>query len=146
MPKITSANNRVHSRLLLGRARFLLVKARQKELAPYHVTPQQANVLTIIEDLGNKANFAELAERTERKLNTLSMQMTRMENDGLIKKVRQTPKSNQLAFELTEKGKNICREAKKIKSIKTIMSALNEEEHRQFALLLGKIIAKAEKY
>jgi DNA-binding MarR family transcriptional regulator len=136
----------VRSRLLLGRARYLLVKARQKELAPYHVTPQQANALTIIEELGDKANFSELAKRTERKLNTLSIQMTRMENDGLIKKVRETPKSNQLAFELTEKGKNICREAKKIKSIKTIMSALTEEEHQQLRVLLGKIITKAEKY
>jgi DNA-binding MarR family transcriptional regulator len=69
-----------------------------------------------------------------------------MERDGIIKKVRETPKSTLLKFELTEKGQEIYKTCKKLKSIKTIMSALTEEERQQFITMLKKIIVKAEKY
>jgi DNA-binding MarR family transcriptional regulator len=139
MPETTSTDNIIYSRLLLGEARHLLVRARKKELAPYHV-------LTIINDLGNKANFTKLAKLTNRKQNTLSIQMKRMENDGLVKKGRERPKSRELVFELTEKGKIICDAAKKIESITTIMSILSKAERQQLISALEKIISKAEQY
>ena len=102
--------------------------------------------MTVIEDLGENANLTELAERTDRSINTLSIQLTRMENDGLVKKIREIPKSNKLRFELTEKGVDACKEVKKIKSLKVIMSALSEEERQQLISLLEKIIDKAQRY
>jgi DNA-binding MarR family transcriptional regulator len=144
MPDITSTDSILYSRLLLGKARHLLVKARQKELAPYLISPRQAAVLTVIDELGEKANLTELAEHTDRNINTLSIQITRMENDGLVIKVRETPKSNKLRFELTEKGRNACKEVKKINSLNIIMSALTEAERQQLISLLEKIINKAQ--
>jgi len=146
MPETTSTDNILYSRLLLGEARHLLVRARKKELAPYRVSPEQANVLTIINDLGDKANFTKLVKLTNRKQNTLSIQMKRMENDGLVKKGRERPKSRELVFELTEKGKIICDAAKKIESITTLMSVLSKAERQQLISLLEKIISKAEQY
>ena len=144
LSKITSENSMLQSRMLLGKARRLLAKARQQELAPYDITPQQANVLLIIDELGEKVNFAKLAEITERRMNSMSVLIKRMENDGFLKRVKVKSKSNQLTFILTEKGRNTCKYAKKIESIKIIMSALTEEERQQFMSLLGKIINKAE--
>ena len=144
MPEITSSDSILYSRLLLGKARHLLVRARQKELAPFHISPRQATVLTVIDDLGDKANLTELAEHTDRNINTLSIQITRMENDGLVKKVREEPKSNKLRFELTEKGLEACQEVKKINSLTEIMSALTEKERQQLISLLEKIINKAQ--
>jgi DNA-binding MarR family transcriptional regulator len=141
-----SVDSIMHSRLLIGRARHALVRVRQRELAPYHVSPQQASVLTMIDDLGDKANLNELAKRASRSLNTISIQLTRMEKVGLVKKTRVTPRSNQLKLELTEKGVNICKYAKKIKSIRAIMSILTEEERLQLISLLGKIVKETEKY
>jgi len=66
-------------------------------------------------NFGDRANLNELAERTERNLNTLSINVTKMEQAGLVKKIRDTPKSTKLRFELTEKGLNIYQEARKIK-------------------------------
>jgi DNA-binding MarR family transcriptional regulator len=67
-----------------------------------------------------------------------------MENDGLVKKVREEPKSNKLRFELTEKGLEACQEVKKINSLTEIMSALTEKERQQLISLLEKIINKAQ--
>jgi DNA-binding MarR family transcriptional regulator len=146
MSQITSKDSILYSRLLLGRARHYLDKARQKELSPYQLSPRQASVLTVIEDLRDQATLCELAKRMDRNINTISIQLTRMEKDGFLKKVREKPKSNQLRFELTEKGLNSCKEVKKIASLKAIMGALTEKERQQLIELLEKIINEAQKY
>ena len=88
MDEITAKDSSLYARLLLGRARHLMVKARQKELIPYHLSPRQAVILTFIKSLGDKAYLSEIAKHTKRNINTLSIQMTRLVNDGLVKKVR----------------------------------------------------------
>jgi DNA-binding MarR family transcriptional regulator len=127
---------------LIGKTRQLLFRARKKVLDEYHVSPRQAHVITCIYDLGDRASLNELAERTERNLNTLSINMTKMEQAGLVKKIRDTPKSTKLRYELTETGLNIYNEIKGIKSAKKIMGTLTEEERQQLITLLEKIVNK----
>jgi len=146
MPEIISKDSHLYSRYLIGKARHIMFQARQKELRPQHISPRQANTLIIVYKLGGKATLAELAKNTDRGINTLSIQMTRMEKDGLVRKVRKTPKTNQLRFELTEKGFDTYNKIKKITSVKTIMSVLSEEQLRLLISMLETIIAKAEKY
>jgi len=50
-----------------------------------------------------------MARYTDREINTLSMQMMRMEKDGLVRKTRETPKSTLLSFEMTEKGQKFVK-------------------------------------
>ena len=142
MIEAKSKDSILYSRFLIGKTRQLLFKARKKELDAYSVTPRQAHVLTCIYELGEKADLNALAERTERNMNTLSINMTKMEQAGLVKKIRDTPKSTKLRFELTETGFNIYQNVRKVKSAKKIMSALSEEERQQLISLLEKIINK----
>jgi DNA-binding MarR family transcriptional regulator len=144
MIEAKSKNSLMYSRFLIGKTRQLLFKARKKELDAYSVTPRQAHVLTCIYELGEKADLSALAERTERNMNTLSINMTKMEQAGLVKKIRDTPKSTKLRFELTETGFNIYQNVRKIKSAKMIMSALSEEERQQLISLLEKIVNKTQ--
>jgi DNA-binding MarR family transcriptional regulator len=146
MAKTQSQNSAIYSRLLIGKARHLLLRARQKELSPFQISPRQANVLAIIYQLGEDANLAHLAECSNRNTNTLSIQMKRMEADGLVTKVRTNPKSNQLRFELTAKGFDAYKNGQKMKSVKEIMTVLTEAERQQLITLLEKVIKKAEKY
>ena len=146
MEEIVSRNSGVYARLLLGRARHLMLNARQKEVAPFQISPRQAYILFILHSLGHKATLTELANYSDRGINTLSMQMTRMEKDGLVKKVREIPKSTLLRFELTEKGLDIYIKTNKLKADKAIMSALSEEERQTLISMLKRIIDKAEKY
>jgi DNA-binding MarR family transcriptional regulator len=72
--------------------------------------------------------------------------MSKMERDGLVKKIRDTPNSIQFSFRLTEKGMNTYQNCMREDSITAIMSVLSKAELKQFISMLEKITAKAEKY
>jgi DNA-binding MarR family transcriptional regulator len=144
MPESKTKDSCLYSRLLIGKTRQLLFRARKKELDAYHISPRQAHVITCVYELGDSANLNALAERTERNLNTLSINMTQMEQAGLVNKIRDTPKSTKLRFELTETGLNIYKNIKGIKSAKKVMGTLTEEERRQLIILLEKIVNKSQ--
>ena len=144
MLETKSRNSILYSRFLIGKTMQFLFRARKKELDSYHISPRQAHVLTCIYELSDRANLTELAELTDRNINTLSINMTKMEHDGLVKKIRDTPKSTKLRFELTEKGLDIYKDIRKIKSAKTIMSTLSEQERQQLISLLEKIINNSQ--
>jgi DNA-binding MarR family transcriptional regulator len=143
----TSKGSSFYSRHLIGKLRHLTYKARQRELTPYHISPQQAHILLLIHDLGGKTTLTELANYVGRGVNTISEQMIKMENDGLVKKTREIPKSTLLSFELTEKGLDIYNRTNESRVIdETIMSVLSHEERKQFNLMLEKLISQTEKY
>ena len=146
MAEVISRDSSLYARYLIGKARHLMSRARQKELTPSHISPRQANTLIVLYNLGRKATLADLARDTDRRINTLSIQMSRLEHDGLVKKVRETPKSTLLSFELTEQGLKTYDKIKNIRSVKSIMSVLSEQERQQLILILEKIITKAAKY
>ena len=135
-----------YSRYLLGRVRFFMTRARQYELTPYHISPRQAYILFLLYTMGSGMTLRELAWQTDRKINTLSVNMSKMERDGLVKKIRDTPNSIQFSFTLTEKGLNTYQNCMREDSITAIMSVLSKAELKQFISMLENITAKAEKY
>src|SRR5271157_3841072 len=108
LEEILSQDKKFYARYLIGKARHALLKVRRKELAPYQISPRQAQTIFDLFNL-KKATLAELAKHSNRGINTLSNQMALLEKDGLVKKTRETPKSTLLTFELTEKGSNVYR-------------------------------------
>jgi DNA-binding MarR family transcriptional regulator len=146
MEKLFSQDRRLYSRYLIAEVRHSLLLVRQKELAPYNISPQQSDVVFVIYNLGHKATLAELSKYTGRGISTLSIQLTRMEKDGLIKKSRENPKSALLKYELTKEGLNIYKVTIPRKAYGMIMSVLSEEELRQLIFMLQKIYSSSEKY
>ena len=144
--EIISQNSSVYAVHLIGKVRHLMFWVRQKELAPFKISPRQAYVLFLLNNLGHKATLAELAKHTDRGISALSIQMTRMEKDGLVTKVRENPKSALLVYELTEKGLNVYQNSNKNITDKTIMAVLSEEERKQLISTLNKLVRKIEKY
>jgi DNA-binding MarR family transcriptional regulator len=144
--KIIPKDDMEYSRYLLGRVRFFMTRARQYELTPYHISPRQAYILFLLYTMGSGMTLRELAWQTDRKINTLSVNMSKMERDGLVKKIRDTPNSIQFSFTLTEKGLNTYQNCMREDSIKAIMSVLSKAELKQFISMLENITAKAEKY
>ena len=144
MKDIVPKNSSVYARHLIGRVRHLMLLARQKELTEYDITPNQFNVLLILYKLGHKATLAELAVYCYRGISNLSTQVAKMEKAGLVKKSRESPISHLLHVELTEKGLNCYKKTKEIRSAKSIMSAISEEERQQLISILKKILDKNE--
>jgi len=68
-----------------------------------------------------------------------------MEEDGLIKKVREIRKSNIVMVELTEKGIDIFKKSNVLMTDKRILSVLTEEERQLLILTMKKILSQEEK-
>jgi len=138
-------DNSVYARYMLSRARYFMTRARRKELAPYHISARQIFMMDLIVNLKRKVTLTELAKYANRGIGSLSVQLTKMESDGLIKRTRENTTSTLLTFELTEKGLDIYYSCQKLKGISVIMSVLSDEELQQFIVMLEKISKKAEK-
>jgi len=122
-------------------------RARQFELAPYHISPRQAYILFLLHNsVDHIIALKDLALQTDRKINTLSVNMTKMEKEGLVQKIRNKPNSINISYQLTSKGLITFMNCRQEHSVKAIMSVLSSEEHRQLITMLEKIANAAEKY
>jgi DNA-binding MarR family transcriptional regulator len=117
-----------------------ILQRRQQELSSYKIPVRQLYVLRIIRTLGQNATLSEVAKQVERETNVISKQAMRMEKDGLIRRIKNTPKSNILKFELTEKGLEIAKMSLESKSLKKLFSSLSVEERCQIESILNKIL------
>ena len=131
--------------VLLAQAREAMYKARQEELRRYNLSPRQSAVLFIIRAIGDKVTPAEISRWLLRESHSVSEIINRMEKKGLLKKVRDLDRKNLVRIELTEKGSEAYNQAIKRDSIHTIVSALSDEERRQFSSTLKTIRDKALK-
>jgi DNA-binding MarR family transcriptional regulator len=132
--------------LLLGKIHHKRMLVRQRELSPYNIPTRQLRMLSIIHDLGTKATLSAIAEKVERKVSVISQQTQNMEKYGLIKRVKETPRSRLLKIELTPKGLNMIKIDRKSKAMDEIMSVLNEEERKRLHSLLERLLIKLNEY
>ena len=95
--------------VLIADLHHKMVLLRNKELSQYQITGRQMHVLRLVDSLGEKASMSLIAKATGRKLDVISRQTMMMEKDGLIKRVKDTPKSRLLKLELTERGKDLLK-------------------------------------
>ena len=126
--------------ILISKLSHSILLARQKELNPYHIPVRQYQVLRTIYDLGSKATVCEVAKRIEREPHTISRQTVMLVKDGLLERTRNIPKSKLLKLELTKKGLNMIKAAKRSKSVDARFSLLSWEERQQLESILKKLL------
>lgn len=130
--------------LLIGKAQHSIMLIRQRELIQYHIPIRQLHVLRTIMDLGSRSTLMEVAKEVEREPHAISKQSARMEKDGLIKRIKKTPKSNLLKLELTDRGLALAQLAQQSESIDLVFSVLSREEREMLEIILNKIAGKAK--
>jgi DNA-binding MarR family transcriptional regulator len=131
---------------LIGRVNHSILVHRQRELRKHHIPVRQLWVLVAITELGTSATLANVAKELEREPNVISLQTVLMEKDGLIKRIKNTPKSNLLKLELTEKGRDIINASRHSEAILKILGSLPKEERQQLDSILNKVLLKSQKY
>ena len=130
--------------LLLIRTKDVMHKAREDELRQGNISSSaEASVLFLVEDLGRTATPAEISRRLFRNSNGISTLISRMERRGLVRKVKDLDRKNQVRVELTEEGRRACKHAEELGLIHRIMYSLSKNERRQLSLLLHKVCDKA---
>lgn len=127
----------------LLRVRQIMYKARTRELAKYHISPAEAAVLFLIEAIGDKTTPAEISRRLFLEPHSVSGITSRMEKEGLIKKINDLERKNLVRVVMTEKGRNALNNARERESIDNIMSSLSKKEREQMRVLVGKLWDKA---
>jgi DNA-binding MarR family transcriptional regulator len=128
---------------LISLLRDTILKIRTNDLRAYNITPRQFFVLSTIYEFGYDATFKKISKHVFREPNSISEQITRMGNKGLLKKIKNANEATLTRFELTEKGLEVMRFAGEEESLHKILSVLSSEEHQQLTSLVEKLLAKA---
>lgn len=100
-------------------------------------------VFSVVEAVGDKATPAVVARWLFRESHTVSELLNRMEKEGLIKKIKDLDRKNQVRVALTKKGQGLYRQATKLEFVGKVMSSLSVEERKQLKSLLLTLRDKA---
>jgi MarR family transcriptional regulator for hemolysin len=129
--------------LLLMRTSRAIARARERELLGGDVSAQGFAIILTILRQGTSATPASISRETVLERNTISQQLTRMEKDGLVVRVKDLEKRNQVRIEVTEKGYQGFLQANRRPMTGAIMSVLNGQEHKELWRILAKLRGKA---
>jgi DNA-binding MarR family transcriptional regulator len=132
--------------LLLGKIHHKIMLVRQRELGPHNITTRELRLLSIIHELGSKATISAIVGKVERTVSVIDHQTISMEKYGLLKRIRDNPKTRLLRLELTEKGLDSIKINQKAKAMQDIMSVLDVKQRRQLRSLLDKLLVKLNEY
>ena len=124
---------------MLCQAKDTMLKAREKELIQYSISPEQATVLLVIQTLGEAATPAEISRWMLRRHHTTLGILERMERKGLVSKTKDAVRKNLIRVTLTEKGQQAYYHSTKIESIHKIISYLSQEQCQQLSPCLEKL-------
>ena len=110
---------------LVRSVNHLMNRLRTRELAGYGLTVPQAGVLRHVQELGARATPTTLARAMFRQPTSVSAILTRMEKQGLVKRVQGQARKNQVCIELTPKGKQLRRQALMNETVSRVMARLS---------------------
>ena len=139
--KITDADYNLW--LMLEHAHSAMVAAREKELSEHGVSMMKAEVLSVVDRIGDEATPAEISRWILRRSHSVSGLLDRMEKDGLIKRTKDLHRKNLVRVTITKNGYKALNKSKEGKSIHRSMAAIPEGERQKFYDQLEKIMNKA---
>lgn len=125
--------------VIFSQTRDAISKARERELQTEGISERHAQLLFIIELIGRDATPAKVARWLFREPHSISEIIDRMEKQGLLKKVKDMNRKNQVRIEITEKGYDQYRRSFIPRNIPDILSVLKENERKQLIASLKKL-------
>lgn len=115
----------------------LICKARTVELRKLGLTAEQSKILRVLMVENGTSTINDIADMTQKRHNTISLIVKRMEKAGLIKR-NKIPSSNRYQIAITEKGIRLF-ETMPLNSIDMIFSKLSSDEKHALMSLLDKL-------
>ena len=124
---------------LLSRTTRAVGKARHKELVEFNISGDAYSVMFTIDQLGIEATPSAIARLLILEPHSVSQLLTRMQKEGLVRRVRDLEFRNRVRVELTHEGKEVFRKSQRNRSVRKMMSSLTPEEREQLWSLLAKL-------
>ena len=130
-------------RMLLYLTEEAVNRARHAQVTKKGLTRPDADLLFLVQSLGESATPTELSRWLKRRPPTVSEHLDNMQARGLLKRlaIRGNDKSKRIV--LTKKGREALQEAMERDIIVSVMGSLTEKEHGQLWQLLEKLKAAA---
>jgi len=130
---------------LLAQTRDAILKVRQKELHRVSISATQTTALSAIQAIGDKATPAQISRWLFREPHSVSGLLSRMEKEGLVRKVKDLDRKNLVRVELTEIGYQAYHRSMRQESIHKIVSSLSAEQCQQLTSCLQTLRNEALK-
>jgi DNA-binding MarR family transcriptional regulator len=127
---------------LLDHTQYMLFRSREKELADFDLTPEQAFVLDIIHAAGGSTTITHIVDMSQRKHNSICSLVDRMARQGLLKKNRTRKDRRAFRIVSTPKGEALLERVPR-KSVTAMFACLGAEEKRELADLLNRVMMGA---
>ena len=124
---------------LLSETYHTMWRSREKELDMAGISAIQAGVLLLVSNSEQPVTPAVLSRFLYREPHTISGLLTRMEKQGLVKRVKDLKRKNQVRIVLTERGKKAYERQNKAGVTNKILTALTPEERANFTGYLEKL-------
>ena len=128
---------------LLSEARDAIVRVRETEASQSGISAMQTHALFYIQAIDGPVTPAQLSRYLFRESQSVSGILDRMEKQGLVRRVRDLDRKNQVRVVITEKGQQAYNQSTRRKSIQRIMSALSDEERQQLKSFLQSLKDRA---
>jgi DNA-binding MarR family transcriptional regulator len=129
----------------LAQTHNIIAKARNSLIDRLQIPPTQGAALYFININNNGVTIENLANYLFLNRNSVSELITRMENRGWVKRVREAGANYRVKIISTKKGSHACDKATNPELIYQIMSALSTEQRQQLELILETLRENALK-
>ncbi len=139
MEDLTGADKDRDLWVLLQQAHNAIARARQNELRQVGITRPQASVLFVLQALKVQPTPAEISRWLFREPHTVSGLLDRMEQKGLIVKVKDLERKNLIRVVLTEEGKKAYQQSRDTKVIHKILSCLSQKDNASLIAYLRTV-------
>ena len=117
----------------------IFVKVRERELLPQNLSATSADILFLIDAMGNDVIPAKISRMLLREPHSISGILMRMEKHGLIKRAKNMERKNLIRVTLTSKGETVLKQAMKKEGVNHVLSKLTEEQRRQLKQSLAAL-------
>jgi DNA-binding MarR family transcriptional regulator len=116
-----------------------LAKVNENELRPLGISPIQLSVMYVVKTAKEPLIGSEIARRILRRPQSVHQLLDRMENQGMVRRIRNIEGKREVPIELTEKGETLFIDAGKIHVIPEILGQISSEERKLVRSILEKL-------
>ena len=116
---------------ILDHTRFMIARAREKELAHFGLTPEQSHVLDILVGQGGSVTINDIVAVTQRQHHSISTLVSRMVRQGLVTKKKDPDDLRKWVVSITPQGERVFRDLTR-DAIHRIISCLPENNRATF--------------
>jgi len=114
----------------------IFVKVRERELMPQNLSATAAEILFLVDAMGEGVTPAKITRMMLREPHSVSGILMRMEARGLIKRTKNMDRKNYIRITLTAKGEIALKKAMKLEGTTHVLSRLTSVQQRELKATL----------